>query len=427
MRLIAPFVTALFVVLGSCIAPLPRATADEGQYSDFYTPPTPLPSGKPGDLIKTEPTRLVLEPSGQLGAYVADGTRIMYLSTDARNQPVAVTGTYFEPDNPWPGKGPRPLLSFAVGTYGQGDQCAPSRLFNQGIHFSSGLDIMVNYEEGFVATLLARGFAIVVTDYEGLGTPGVHTYLNREAQGHAVIDAARAARHLTATSLSPSGPVGFWGYSQGGGAVASAAELAPTYAPDLDVVGVWSGAPPADISKALPFLDGSFLAGALGYVLNSTIAAYPEAEPTIRNSLSVYGDDLLNRTKDQCAAETMLTFAFHRLQEYFVIDPYELGELQPLKTIFANQRLGKFRPTAPIMLDQNRFDPLVPYIPTRQLASDWCQKGADIELWTNEAPPFLNKLGINHMLTPLVDGERGMQWMADRFNGLPTTPNCDQL
>lgn len=286
---------------------------------------------------------------------------------------------------------------------------------------------MVNYEEGFVATLLARGFAVVVTDYEGLGTPGVHTYLNREAQGHAVIDAARAAQHMPATSLSPSGPVGFWGYSQGGGAVASAAEMAPTYAPELNIVGVWSGAPPADISKALPFLDGSFLVGALGYVLNSTIAAYPEAEPTIRSSLSAYGEDLLDRTKDECAAETMLTFAFHHLQEYFVIDPYELGELPSLHTVFAEQRLGKFRPSAPIMLDQNRFDPLVPYAPTRQLAIDWCQKGADVELWTNEEPPFLNKLGINHMLTPLVDGERGMQWMAGRFNGQPTSPNCDQL
>ena len=60
-----------------------------------------------------------LEPSGQLGAYVASGTRIMYRSTDARGNPVAVTGTYFEPDNPWPGNGPRPLISLAVATTGK--------------------------------------------------------------------------------------------------------------------------------------------------------------------------------------------------------------------------------------------------------------------------------------------------------------------
>ena len=74
------------------------ATADGGdepQYAKFYNPPDPLPPGQPGDLIRTEPSRLVLEPSGQLGAIVATGTRIMYRSTDTRGNPIAVTGTYF--------------------------------------------------------------------------------------------------------------------------------------------------------------------------------------------------------------------------------------------------------------------------------------------------------------------------------------------
>ncbi|MGH3525514.1 MAG: lipase family protein, partial [Mycobacterium sp.] len=220
---------------------------DQNQYDEFYTPPDSLPTGQPGDLIRTEPSRLVLEPSGQLGAFVATGTRIMYRSTDARGKPNAITGTYFEPDNPWPGNGPRPLIAYAPGTQGQGDQCAPSRMFNQGIHWSPWLDIMFNYEELFVATMVARGFAIVMTDYEGLGTPGVHTYVSRLAEGQALLDAARAAQRLPDTSLDPQGPVAFWGYSQGGGAAASAAELAPGYAPDLDVVGTYAGAPPADL------------------------------------------------------------------------------------------------------------------------------------------------------------------------------------
>ena len=50
-----------------------------------------------------------------------------------------------------------------------------------------------------------------------------------------------------------------------------------------------------------------------------------------------------------------------------------------------------------------------------------------MQFWTNEQPPFLNKTAFNHYLTYLVDGERGLQWIADRFNGLPTTPNCGQF
>ena len=96
----------------------------------------------------------------------------MYRSNDARGNPNAVTGTYFEPHNPWPGAGPRPLIVYGPGTQGQGDQCAPSRQFNQGIHWSPWQDIAFNYEELFVATMVARGFAIVMTDYDGLGTSG---------------------------------------------------------------------------------------------------------------------------------------------------------------------------------------------------------------------------------------------------------------
>lgn len=397
------------------------------RYGEFYSPPDPLPAGQAGDLIRSEPSRLVLEPSGELGSYVATGTRIMYRSTDARGNPIAVTGTYFEPDNPWPGSGPRPLISFAVGTYGQGDQCAPSRLFNQGIHFSSGLDITFGYEEMFIATMVARGFAIVVTDYQGLGTPGVHTYVNRVAQGQAVLDAARAAKKLPNTSLDPDGPVAFWGYSQGGGASASAAELAPIYAPELDVVGAYAGAPPADLVELMPFADGSALIGVIGYAINGAIAAYPEIEPAVLHALTPQGLDLLNKTKDQCVIETFLTFAFHRMQEYFTSDPFELMHREPLKTIFAQQKLGQLRPSAPVFVDHNRFDPLVPYVPSRQMALDWCAQGADVEFWTNEQPPLLNKLVVNHGMAYFVDGERGMQWIADRFRGMPTTPNCGRF
>jgi hypothetical protein len=48
----------------------------------------------------------------------------MYRSTDAQGKAVAVTGTYIEPDVPWPGNGPRPLLAYATGPYGAGASSA---------------------------------------------------------------------------------------------------------------------------------------------------------------------------------------------------------------------------------------------------------------------------------------------------------------
>jgi triacylglycerol lipase len=400
---------------------------NEDEYQEFYTPPDPLPPGAPGDLIRTEPSRLVLEPSGQLGMIMADATRIMYRSTDVRGDPMAVTGTYFEPYNDWPGGGPRPLIVYGPGTQGQGDQCAPSRQFNQGIHWRPFLDLAFNYEELFVSTMVARGFAIVMTDYQGLGTPGLHTYVARVPQADAMLDAARAAKKLPGTSLDPEGPLAFWGYSQGGGAAAAAAELASSYAPELNVVGTYAGAPPADLKELFPYADGSVLVGAVGYALNSVITAYPEHADAIRSKLTPRGEDMLFKVADQCVAETLAKFMFRHLQPYFTEDINDLVNEEPFSSLFDEQRLGRFKPNAPVMILSNRFDPLVPWTGANQLGRDWCAQGADVQFWTNEEPPFLNKAIINHALPMLVDGERAMQWVADRFNGVPTTPNCGEF
>ncbi|GAB2443503.1 lipase family protein [Nocardia tengchongensis] len=84
-------------------------------------------------------------------------------------------------------------------------------------------------------TLLSRGMAVVITDYHGLGTPDTHDYLNRKAQGYAVLDSARAATRLPGNGLGAHPPVVLYRYSQGGMASAAAAELQPDYAPDLSV------------------------------------------------------------------------------------------------------------------------------------------------------------------------------------------------
>lgn len=401
---------------------------NEDEYTAFYTPPDPIPDLQPGDLIRTEPSPLVLEPSGQLGAIMATGTRVMYRSVDARGNPDVVTGTYLEPYADWPGAGPRPLIVYGPGTQGQGDQCAPSRQFNQGIHWAPWLDLAFNYEEGFAATMVARGFAIFMTDYEGLGTIGVtHTYVNRLSQGHAMLDGARAAMRLPGTSLDPHGPVAFWGYSQGGGAAASAAELAGSYAPGVHVVGSYAGAPPADLHEMMPYADGSALVGVIGYLLNSVIATYPEHAEEVRATLTPRGVDLMEKTRDQCVAETMTKFMFRHVQPYFNHDVTELMNSEPFLSLFDQQRIGRLKPNAPVLININRYDPVVPWTGANQLAQDWCAQGADVEFRTNEEPPLFNKAVVNHGLPMVVDGEAAMQWIADRFNGVPSAPNCESL
>jgi Secretory lipase len=176
-----------------------------------------------------------------------------------------------------------------------------------------------------------------------------------------------------------------------------------------------------------PYADGSALVGAVGYALNSVITTYPEFEEAIRGTLTPRGEDLLKKVQDQCIAETITKFMFRHLQPYFNSDIYQLVNEEPFKTLFDMQRIGRYKPNAPVMILSNRYDPLVPWTGANQLGREWCAQGADVEFWTNEEPPFMNKLVVNHALPMLVDGERAMQWIADRFNGLPTTPNCGEF
>ena len=427
-------VVAVVAVAGAVVPILPQvpvARGDESRYLAFYTPPDPLPPGQNGDVIRTEPSRLVLEPSGQLGAFVGTGTRIMYRSTDAKGNPVAVTGTYIEPDVPWPGNGPRPLIAYAASAYGMGEQCAPSRLFSQGIHASldTGFDLMFNVEEGFVATLLARGFAIVVTDGVGMGVhiAGSPQWLNRVAAGTALIDAARAAMKLPGTSLDPHGPVAFWGWMSGGQASLSAAELAGTYAPELNVVGTYASGAPTDQSQMLAPIDGNFLAGATGWLLRGIIASYPETEAAILDTLTPRGREMFANTGRQCLLQTGIDYAFRHYDGWFTMDIYQAATVDPFKSLLAAQRIGNIKPTGPVYLSHNRWDSFGPYAAVVDTARDWCRMGADVTLWTNEQPPFLNKLDVNALLGAFVDGERTMTWITDRFNGVPTAPNCDEI
>jgi triacylglycerol lipase len=203
--------------------------------------------------------------------------------------------------------------------------------------------------------------------------------------------------------------------------------LAPSYAPELHIVGTYAGAPPANLKEVLPYADGSALVGAIGYVLNSAMAAYPEFADAIRSKLTPRGQAMLDSVSRQCVGQTIIDFAFRHLQPYFTEDIYELINEEPFNTLFELQRIGRYKPNAPVLIDSNRYDPLVPWTAANQLGRDWCAQGADVEFRTNEEPPFLNKLMVNHALTMLVDGEPAMQWVADRFNGLPTTPNCGQF
>lgn len=115
---------------------------------------------------------------------------------------------------------------------------------------------------------------------------------------------------------------------------------------------------------------------------------------------------------------------FRHVARYFNVEPNTVINSEPFKTIFEQQRIGRLKPTTPVLINSNRYDPLVPYGPALQLGHDWCAQGADVQFNTNEEPPIFNKLILNHGLPIVVDAHWVLDWVADRINGTPSTPNC---
>jgi hypothetical protein len=405
---------ALVLAVALCALVLPAAgavPAGAQQQDDFYSPPSPLPEGSDGDVIRTS-------PFSYDGA--ASATRIMYLSRDIDDQPMAVTGTVLVPTAEWSGPDPRPIVAYAPFTSGVGDRCAVSRTLTG----ETPGDLATGVQTNFVNQLLARGVAVAQTDYQGLGTPGDHTYVMRVPQAHAVLDVLRAAQRLDSSGLPENGPVGIAGYSQGGGASAAAAELAPTYAPELDIQGAYVGAPVADLGVLATNLDGGFYAAFLLYALIGIDAAYPEVD--IDALANDEGRALLDEARgDVCTIDAVFRYWF-RQSSTVTADGAPVADYlgtEPFSTIVAENRVGTLRPTAPTLVEISWIDDVLPPEQARQMAQGWCDQGATVQ-WREMltvVPVF------THLLEANTAAGNAADWLAQRFGGTEPTSNCGQF
>lgn len=188
----------------------------DGGVSTFYRWDKPIPTAA-GELLRSEP----LPPQNRLED--AEGQfRILYTSVSGLDSsPITVSGQLFVPKGQ-PPEGGWPLLAWAHGTVGVADVCAPS--------WNEAPTVYKDYLNRW----LKQGYAIVATDYEGLGTPGLHPYLTKRSEAYGVLDSIRA---VTDGRYPIANKVIVAGQSQGGGAAFATAGFAKEYAPELDIKG----------------------------------------------------------------------------------------------------------------------------------------------------------------------------------------------
>ncbi|RZS31168.1 secretory lipase [Herbihabitans rhizosphaerae] len=414
-RLIAA-VTATVVASAVAILTVGTSASAKGASSvadttSVYTAKSPLPEGQNGDVVKSQPSTY----NG------AKATRIQYLSRDAKNKQLPVSGTVLVPNAPWSGPGERPIVAYAPFTFGMAPQCAPSKtLAGEGAQ-----DMVSGFQGSFVNALLSAGFAVAQTDYLGPWVEGTgeHPYVMRLPEAHTVLDVIRAAQRLPGTGLPPNGPVGIAGYSEGGSAAAAAAELAATYAPELKVKGVYSGAPPADKGVLAKTLDGSMYAAFLGYALIGINQAYPEAN--LMGLANQAGADLFLKARQTCTLPAVFQFMFTQTSTLTKDGQPVSAYLSkpPFDKIVAENRIGNIKPAMPVMVQHSPMDDVIPVAMGKQMAKDWCDKGANVQ-WkdlTSFAPFFSHAMG---MMTAPNDASA---WLQSAFKGQPGNGNCGQF
>ena len=229
-------------------------------------PPEPLPEGEPGDVIRAEPMDAYLVPGVRLRARA---WRMLYRSTSRdRRADRGVRDACWCPHGRT--RGPRPLIGYAIGTHGIGDAAAPSRLLRARSRVGGGAD-----RDGARPRLGGRDHRL----------PGPRHARRPHLHGRPRARPERARRDAGRPELYPDelpveGPAAIIGYSEGGAAAAWAAQLQPSYAPDVPLPAVAAGAAAADVEAAGPSLDGSFFSFFIAYGGIGYAAAYPELTST---------------------------------------------------------------------------------------------------------------------------------------------------
>ena len=200
-------------------------------------PATTNPSGTPTNNIQNPVVKVEAYTSTNLGSVAAESSILTYKMLGQRGQEVQATSLVFTPNTP-PPVGGWPIVVWAHGTTGVADVCAPSKA------------ALADSTKDLISKLLAAGYVVVAPDYEGLGTPGIHPFLNVKSEAFSITDAVVAARnYLSQRNLLTSKKWVTVGHSQGGHAALGAAQYASRA--QLDYKGTVAVAPASNLGFIL--------------------------------------------------------------------------------------------------------------------------------------------------------------------------------
>ncbi|QMU76659.1 hypothetical protein GXW83_13795 [Streptacidiphilus sp. PB12-B1b] len=361
-----------------------------------------------------------------VGPAHAQACRILYLSTLHDGKPVAVSGLVVWPDGAAPAAG-RNVVAWAHGTVGGPRQCAPSAApfpaQNLVDYFTYKSPYSIDVGVPALTSFLAAGDAVVATDYQGLGTPGIHQYVVAATETHNVLDSVLAARRLQPVHAGRR--LAVLGWSQGGGAALFIGQTIRGYTPELGLVGVAALAPAADLG---PQFAGHVLPGPRNAsspahsaalrvnVYRGFLAAYPELRAT--DVLKPAGLQALKGDGTACLEH------FADVVQSNVADVHKLHTLfKPVRDVpeawtrrFQENTAGYATTVAPVLVMQGTADTVINPHSTTQYVKRACTFRQPVEYTTYK--------GATHNTIPFTAQQEYVSWIAERFAGRAAPSNC---
>jgi acetyl esterase/lipase len=356
---------------------------------------TPLQlQGPPGSVIRYQ----VMDTSP--GA--ATAFRVLYRSTGLRGEPVAVSAVVIRPPGKAPASG-RDVVAWAHGTTGIARPCAPSLI-------GFGFDVPA------LTLMLSRGYVVVVTDYPGLGTEPQHPYLVGDSEARGVLDAVRAARAMAFVGAGNHFIV--WGHSQGGHAALFTGELARSYAPELQLMGIAAAAPATMLARLLE----DDLNSPAGIVLTAMAMASWSAVFNAPMTSMVEEADRpeVDRIASRCILSIFDLLAQLESQkrltnDFLIADP---ATTPPWSGFLAGNTPGKARAGAPLLIAQGMRDGVVDLEVTDDYVAALCARGTPVR--------YIRYPKGSHHTVVRQSANQTVAWMGERFAGVPQRTPCGQ-
>jgi pimeloyl-ACP methyl ester carboxylesterase len=385
------------VVVAACFLAGGAAAGAQEPTDAFYATPAKLPGKAHGDLIRQKTLTGVPAVAG-----AAKTKLLVYRSTDAHGRPVPVSGIVEVPKGKTP-KGGWPVITWAHGTTGIADECAPSH------------DTATNSAHGYNAYIyplytrwLKAGYAVVRTDYQGLGTAGDHQYLIGVTEGRSVLDMIRAARRAMPHTLSADFAIG--GHSQGGHAALYAAALAPRYTPELHLKATVAYAPASHLDEQIPLTvnitqANAGLTGLIATIGAGLAAGYATFDPA--TILSPAGLALEQEARTKCLGDVGAEATKQSLTPAGMFQ--HSADFTTIRQLLDANDPSHLKITSPLLIEQGTADQTVLPLFTDQLDKDLRTNGAHRITYTKVA-------GIDHAgITSGRGATDGTQYIEKRL------------